>query len=90
MASISEELERLFGLFEKGAITREQFEAKRDRLMAEDEAASTRRTSASSPGTSGCTGTPAGLSTASQPGPWASTLSSSSGWAMTRWEATGV
>jgi len=50
MASVSEELERLFSLFEKGAITREQFEAKRDRLMAEDEAASTRRTSASSPG----------------------------------------
>ncbi len=50
MPSVSEELERLFALFEKGAITREQFESKRDRLMAEDEAASVRSTSASSPG----------------------------------------
>ena len=50
MASVTEELKELAALLEKGLITREQFEAKRDRLLAEDEAASVRSTSTSSPG----------------------------------------
>ena len=50
MADVTEKLERLFALLEAGALTREQFESKRDRLMAEDEEASVRSTSASSPG----------------------------------------
>jgi len=54
MASVSDELEKLFALFEKGAITREQFEAQRDRLLAEAE--QTASTSTSSPGVPGQVG----------------------------------
>jgi hypothetical protein len=50
MRSVTEQLKDLFALFKDGAITREQFDSKRDRLMAEDEEASVRSTSASSPG----------------------------------------
>ena len=48
MADVTEKLERLAGLLREGLITREQFEAQRDRLLAEaEETASTR---GSSPG----------------------------------------
>ena len=48
MASVTEDLERLAALFREGLITREQFEAQRDRLLAEAEATASARTS--SPG----------------------------------------
>ncbi len=50
MASVTEELKELAALLREDLITREQFEAKRDRLMAEDEASSLRTASVSSPG----------------------------------------
>ncbi len=34
MASVSEELERLFGLFERGAITREEYDQQKAALLS--------------------------------------------------------
>ena len=42
MASVTEELKELFALFEKGALTREQFESMRDQLMAASQEVSLR------------------------------------------------
>ena len=47
MADITEKLERLAGLLEKGLLTREQFDAQRDRLLAEAEQTASTNTSSS-------------------------------------------